>query len=96
MPIYEYSCAGCGCTTEAWQKLSDPPLSDCASCGGKMKKLISRNSFHLKGSGWYVTDYAGKSAKGENPDKQADSGKEAGSDKTGDGAASKGDAEPAV
>lgn len=96
MPIYEYSCAGCGCTTEAWQKLSDPPLSDCASCGGKMKKLISRNSFHLKGSGWYVTDYAGKSAKDENSDKQADSGKEAGSDKTGDGAASKGDAEPAV
>jgi predicted nucleic acid-binding Zn ribbon protein len=42
------------------QKFSDPPLTDCPHCKGKLKKLMSLNSFHLKGSGWYVTDYAGK------------------------------------
>jgi putative FmdB family regulatory protein len=61
MPIYEYSCSECGRIMEAWQKFSDSPLCECEACGGKLKKIISHNSFHLKGSGWYVTDYAGKS-----------------------------------
>ena len=60
MPIYEYECGKCHQTTEALQKFSDPPLTDCPHCNGRLKKLISLNSFHLKGSGWYVTDYAGK------------------------------------
>ncbi len=60
MPIYEYECTDCGCHTEAIQKFSDPPLSECDSCHGKMKKLISQSTFHLKGTGWYVTDYASK------------------------------------
>ena len=59
MPIYEYQCESCGNIVESWQKLTDPPLEQCEACGGKMKKLISQSSFHLKGSGWYVTDYAG-------------------------------------
>jgi putative FmdB family regulatory protein len=60
MPIYEYECSKCGDLTEALQKFSDKPLTRCKSCGGKLHKLISHSSFHLKGSGWYVTDYAGK------------------------------------
>ncbi len=60
MPIYEYECESCGKITENWQKFSDPPLSTCKYCGGKLHKLISHSSFHLKGSGWYVTDYAGE------------------------------------
>ena len=60
MPIYEYECKKCGRLTEALQKFSDPPMTKCESCNGKMKKLISQNTFHLKGSGWYVTDYASK------------------------------------
>jgi len=60
MPIYEYECQSCGNIVEHWQKITDPPLETCESCGGKMKKLISQSTFHLKGSGWYVTDYAGK------------------------------------
>jgi len=60
MPIYEYECQNCGNIVEHWQKISDPPLETCEACGGKMKKLISQSTFHLKGSGWYVTDYAGK------------------------------------
>ena len=57
MPIYEYQCAACGHVTEAWQKFSDEPLSTCPACGGPLVKLISNCAFHLKGSGWYVSDY---------------------------------------
>jgi len=64
MPIYEYECPKCGHATEALKKFSDPPLIDCELCGAKMKKLISHSTFHLKGSGWYVTDYASKSRGG--------------------------------
>ena len=58
MPIYEFECTKCGHQTEVWQKFSDKPLTKCGKCKGKMKKLISQSTFHLKGSGWYVTDYA--------------------------------------
>jgi len=58
MPIYEYECTKCGHLNEIWQKFSDPPLTRCELCQGKIKKLISQSSFHLKGTGWYVTDYA--------------------------------------
>ncbi len=60
MPIYEYECTKCGHQTETLQKFSDSPLTECDMCHGKLKKLISHNSFHLKGTGWYVTDYASK------------------------------------
>ncbi len=62
MPIYEYECMKCGQVTEAWQKFSDPPLEKCEACGGKVRKLISQSTFHLKGSGWYVTDYGSRSS----------------------------------
>ncbi len=58
MPIYEYECTQCGHIEEALQKFSDEPLTTCKKCSGKLHKLISQSSFHLKGSGWYVTDYA--------------------------------------
>lgn len=60
MPLYEYQCANCGEIEEAIQKFSDAPLTTCKHCSGKLHKLISQSSFHLKGSGWYVTDYAKK------------------------------------
>ena len=69
MPIYEYECTKCGEVTEALQKFSDPPLTKCKQCSGKMKKVMSQNSFHLKGSGWYVTDYASGHA-GSTPSKE--------------------------
>jgi putative FmdB family regulatory protein len=62
MPIYEYQCGACGQVVERWQKISEAPLKECAACGGSLHKLISSCAFHLKGSGWYVTDYAGKNA----------------------------------
>ena len=60
MPIYEYECLNCGKTAEAMQRFSDPPLSECSHCKGQLRKLISMSTFHLKGSGWYTTDYCGK------------------------------------
>ena len=74
MPIYEYECLKCHQTTEALQKFSDPPLSSCPHCKGKLKKLMSLNSFHLKGSGWYVTDYAGKKPSSQGDKSSGDSG----------------------
>jgi putative FmdB family regulatory protein len=60
MPIYEYECTKCGKVEEAFQRISENPLTTCRHCSGELHKLISQSSFHLKGSGWYVTDYAGK------------------------------------
>ena len=84
MPIYEYKCQQCGRVSEVFQKFSDEPLTECL-CGGEMKKLISLNSFHLKGSGWYVTDYGhskgGASEKKASPDSKAASDKPASSEK---------------
>ena len=61
MPIYEYECTTCGNVEEALQKFSDKPLKKCKHCSGKLHKLVSQSTFHLKGTGWYVTDYANKS-----------------------------------
>lgn len=63
MPIYEYECTQCGKIEEALQKFSDKPLTKCNHCSGKLHKLVSKSSFQLKGTGWYVTDYAKKSKK---------------------------------
>jgi len=60
MPIYEYECTKCGAMEEIFQKLSEKPRLKCKHCSGKLHKLISQSSFHLKGTGWYVTDYANK------------------------------------
>ncbi|MBF0516217.1 MAG: hypothetical protein HQK97_03720 [Nitrospirae bacterium] len=60
MPIYEYQCTACGAELEQVQKITDEPLKECPSCGGQLKKLISSTTFVLKGTGWYVTDYASK------------------------------------
>ncbi len=62
MPLYEYECTQCGQVEEALQKFSDKPLKKCRHCSGSLRKLISNSSFHLKGTGWYVTDYANKAA----------------------------------
>jgi len=59
MPVYEYQCKDCGKIEEVFQKISDPVRTTCPHCRGSLNKLISQSAFHLKGSGWYVTDYGG-------------------------------------
>lgn len=61
MPIYEYKCRKCKGVTEQIQGFDDPGPK-CPSCGGKTDKVMSESAFHLKGGGWYKTDYAGKKA----------------------------------
>jgi len=62
MPIYEYRCTSCGLEKEVLQKLSDSPLTECPACGkSTLRKLVSAAGFHLKGSGWYATDFKGGS-----------------------------------
>ena len=58
MPIYAYKCAECGHELDVIRKLSDPPLTECPSCGKPaLVKQITAAGFHLKGGGWYVTDF---------------------------------------
>jgi len=58
MPIYEYGCTECGKHIEAFQKITDEPLTLCPDCGGELSKLISSTSFVLKGGGWYADGYS--------------------------------------
>jgi putative FmdB family regulatory protein len=60
MPFYEYQCRHCGHQIEVMQKISDPPMRKCPSCGRNgLSKLISAPVFRLKGGGWYETDFKG-------------------------------------
>jgi putative FmdB family regulatory protein len=77
MPIYEYACPKCG-EFEVTQRITEEPLKKCPTCKSKVRKLISSTSFQLKGSGWYVTDYAKKGEK-KSEGKEASASKDSGS-----------------
>jgi putative FmdB family regulatory protein len=63
MPIYAYRCDECGFAKDVLQKISDPVLTVCLSCGKpSFKKQITAAGFQLKGTGWYATDFRGGSA----------------------------------
>src|SRR5215475_6578664 len=62
VPLYEYECLKCGKKTEKIESLAGPHLKKCPHCGGKVERLQSAPAIQFKGSGWYVTDYAGKSS----------------------------------
>ncbi len=70
MPIYAYKCASCGFAQDEILKISDAPLSLCPSCGKpEYVKQLSAAGFHLKGSGWYATDFKGGNKPAEKVDK---------------------------
>ena len=84
MPIYAYKCAECGHELDVIRKVSDPPLTECPNCGKPaLVKQITAAGFHLKGGGWYVTDFrdsgsgkkkdAGKADEKAKTDQAADS-----------------------
>jgi putative FmdB family regulatory protein len=60
MPIYEYKCLKCGEIFEVFQKLSDPPPKSHTCGSRRVQRVMSRTSFILKGTGWYITDYGRK------------------------------------
>jgi putative FmdB family regulatory protein len=68
MPIYAYRCQDCGFEKDQLQKFSDPPLTECPSCGGQgFARILTAPAFQLKGSGWYATDFRDQGAKGRKP-----------------------------
>jgi putative FmdB family regulatory protein len=79
MPIYAYKCGSCGHAKDVLQKVSDPALTVCPSCGaGSFAKQITAAGFQLKGSGWYATDFRGGNTAApadKAADKPADAGK---------------------
>ena len=90
MPLYEYQCLSCGKRTEVLQRLDEAPLATCPSCGGEVKKLISSPAVQFKGSGWYVTDYAGKKSAGGSSESKSESKADAKPESKPEAAESKG------
>ena len=83
MPIYEYECNACGSRHEFLQKFSEGPKRKCPACGAlRLRKLVSAAAFHLKGDGWYVTDFRDKDKKKKDAN---DDGKTASADGGKDG-----------
>ena len=81
LPLYEYECPECG-RFERVQKFSDPVLATCPTCEKPVEKLLSAPAIQFKGTGWYVTDYSGKSSGGKDRDaKPAESKTSEGKDK---------------
>jgi putative FmdB family regulatory protein len=79
VPLYEYKCLKCSRKTEKIEPVNGPHLKKCPHCGGKVESVISAPAIQFKGSGWYVTDYAGKSRdSGSAESKPAGEGKDAG------------------
>ena len=71
MPIYEFECRKCKAHMEVFQKISDKPPVKCRKCGGRLERKLSAPAIQFKGSGWYVTDYAGKATKGEKSESES-------------------------
>ena len=102
MPIYAYECGACGATHDILQKMGEERKRKCPSCGElRLRKLVTAAAFHLKGTGWYVTDFRDKDKKKEkdaDPDgkqrkeegKKETAGKE-GSSASGDAGSAGGD-----
>jgi putative FmdB family regulatory protein len=90
MPLYEYQCTQCGRVTEHLQNMNGPPLAACPNCGGEVKKLISAPAFQFKGTGWYVTDYAGKKGVDSSPSPGAGSASTSEAKASGESSASSG------
>jgi putative FmdB family regulatory protein len=92
MPTYVYRCQNCDTLTEAFQKITEDPLTTCDDCGGSIRRVLQPVGIVFKGSGFYVTDY--KRTDGSSNGKSA----EAGSTKseTGTGKSEGGETKPAA
>lgn len=77
MPIYEYQCQSCGEQTEILEKVNTPPTTECPHCqANTLRRLVSAPSFHLKGSGWYATDFKDKKPEKTKADAHSTSSKD--------------------
>ncbi len=91
MPLYEYKCLKCGRHTEKIEPVAGPHLKKCPHCGGKVESVVTAPAIKFKGSGWYVTDYAGKSPDGGSKESKpaSDSKESSGKESSGKDSAAK-------
>jgi putative FmdB family regulatory protein len=87
VPLYEYQCKKCKHKFEKIQKFSDRPIKKCPECGSPVEKVMHAPNVQFKGTGWYVTDYGGKSEKSKSDDasekgSEKDKSEKAGSEKS--------------
>jgi putative FmdB family regulatory protein len=66
MPLYEYRCDR-GHTFEVMQRMSDDPVTACATCDAPVQRVFHPVAVHFKGSGFYATDY-GRRKRGASSD----------------------------
>jgi putative FmdB family regulatory protein len=90
LPLYEYKCVKCGHRFEKIESVSASETKKCPKCGAKAARQFAAPAIQFKGSGWYVTDYAGKGAAPQQP------GAEKSAEKSGDGASPKPQEKPAA
>lgn len=83
MPLYEYKCVKCGHRFEKIENVGAPEIKKCPKCKGKAERQFAAPAIQFKGSGWYVTDYAGKNS-GAASGESGDTGTSKTSDKPGD------------
>lgn len=77
MPLYEYKCSKCGHRFEKIETVSASVKKKCPECGGTAERMLAAPAIQFKGSGWYVTDYAGKNSDGSSKEpKEAAASKE--------------------
>ncbi len=84
MPLYEYKCEKCGNQFEKIEKHSAPTTQKCPKCGAKAQRMISAAGIQFKGSGWYVTDYKGKSSGATSVEGSSDGGSSKAGEKSAD------------
>jgi putative FmdB family regulatory protein len=68
MPLYEYECTTCHKHTEKIQKFSDPEITTCPHCGGKLERVLSAPAIAFKGGGWYADGYGNAKPKSASND----------------------------
>jgi len=73
LPLYEYKCSKCGQRFEKIENVAASETKKCPKCGARAERMASAPAIQFKGSGWYVTDYAGKNSSGA-PDEKPGSG----------------------
>lgn len=82
MPTYPYACTACDHRFEQVQAFSDPSLTECPECGGRLRKVFSSVGIVFKGSGWYRNDSrSGSSGSSSEKSDSSDSGSSEKADK---------------
>ena len=95
MPLYEYECTTCHKHTEKIQKFSDPEITVCPHCGGKLERVISAPAIAFKGGGWYADGYGNAKPKSSGDSNSSKDSAASSDSKPGTGTAS-GDSKPST